>query len=380
MIPSDRNKPHPFRPLGLLILSVTAAAVALWLVRLPGDSRRARLALVEHWTYQLQDFAAAMGRVTRSDSDMLVIDYAVDSGDGLKPLTRAKVDKLKRKPDGGRRLVIAYFSIGEAEEYRPYWHAAWRDAPPDWIVAENCRWPKNYLVKFWDSGWRDIVFEGAHSYLEAIQDAGFDGVYLDRVDVYADIADRFPKSRQRMISFVKDLASSARARDPGFLVIVQNAEELLDDATYRAAIDGVAKEDLLYGVTDTGKRNPKSMVTETTRLLDTLKEDGKPVFAVEYLTSADAIAQAKSELEDLDYVGVFPSRALDGSDPAKVHASSSAAAEREEAEEPDTGTPEYAAANCDGVWKRAQEPKREAEALSAHVPSGARVPPAAAAK
>ena len=306
---------------------------------------------------------------------MLVIDYAADGDDdehdsgkggevggGLKPLKRATVEKLKRKPDASRRLVIAYFSVGEAEEYRPYWRQSWRDDPPPWIIAENCRWPKNHLVKFWERGWRDIVFAGANSYLEAIQDAGFDGVYLDRVDVYADIADRFPQARERMISFVQDLASAARARDPGFLVIAQNAEELLDDNGYRATIDAVAKEDLLYGVDKSGQRNANDMVEDTTRLLDLLKDDGKPVFAVEYLTSADAIEKARSELEELGYVGVFPTRALDGTDPVagatKEPAQATSKAEHNDWDTPETqahetGTPEYAVANnCDGVWKR----------------------------
>lgn len=327
------------------------------------------LAEVDLWIYQLQNFAQSKRRVTKSNSDMLVIDYAID-GDGeddggLKPLNRSAVEKLKRKPDGSRRLVIAYFSVGEAEEYRPYWRDSSRDSPPQWIIAENCRWPKNHLVKFWDSGWRDIVFSGAESYLEAIQNAGFDGVYLDRVDVYADISNRFPEARGRMISFVKDLASAARARDPDFLVIVQNAEELLDDKSYRATIDAVAKEDLLYGVAKSGKRNSEDMVEETTRLLDFLKDDGKPVFAVEYLTSADAIQTASSELEELGYVGVFPTRALDGSDPVEVPKKSASAAEPGRADEPEahpretgapeTGTPEYASENCDGVWKSAQK-------------------------
>ncbi len=335
-----------------MVVAVTAAIVMLWLVMPSEPTRSEALAQVSRWTYQLQDFASTMQRVARSDSDMLVIDYAIDDGDGLKPLKRETVEALKRKPDGSRRLVIAYFSVGEAEEYRPYWRVDWNSSPPDWIIAENCRWPKNHLVKFWDKGWRDIIFAGETAYLKAIQDAGFDGVYLDRVDVYADIADRFPEARQRMISFVKDLAAIARARDPDFLVVVQNAEELLDDASYRHVISAVAKEDLLHGVNETGKRNPPAMIEGSTRLLDQLRDDGKPVFAVEYLTNAEAIAHASSELSELDYIGVFPPRALDGSDPVKAKINSSEAAASDQPVTPETGTPEYASARCDGVWKR----------------------------
>lgn len=352
---TDDKAPSPlplFRPLGLMILAVTLAGVALWLVGPLRDPRRALLADVETWTYQLQNFAQSIDAAVRSDSDMLVIDYAIDGGDGLQPLSRKTVERLKYKPDGGRRLVIAYLSVGEAEEYRPYWKSAWREKPPAWVIAENCRWPKNYLVRFWERGWRDIIFAGDSSYLAAIRAVGFDGVYLDRVDVYSDIAEREPHARAHMIKFVKDFATVARARDPGFLVIVQNAEELLEDAAYRAAIDAVAKEDLLYGVAGTGERNPGAMVADSTRLLDVLTDDGKPVFVVEYLTNDTAIAAAKAELGELGFAGVFPTRALDGSNPVQVHVDAVTTAESRQSEEPESGTPEYARVNCDGVWKR----------------------------
>lgn len=349
---SQANRRHPLLGSGPLVVLVAGLALAVWFAMPAQQSRKAQLAGVRTWTYQLQDFARSQKRVATSDSDMLVIDYAADRGDGLKPLSRETVEHLKRKPDGSRRLVITYFSVGEAEDYRPYWKASWRAAAPDWIISENCRWPKNYLVKFWEKGWRDIVFGGAHAYLTAIQDAGFDGVYLDRVDVYADIAGRFPQARARMIDFVRDLAAAARARDPGFLVIVQNAEELLADSAYRATIDAVAKEDLLYGVDGTGKRNPPAMVTDTVALLDTLKAEGKPIFAVEYLTSRQAIAAARRALKARGYVGVFPTRALDGADPVAAHDVAVAAATPAE---PETGTPEYAQAKCDGVWQKASQ-------------------------
>lgn len=363
---TQKDAPSPlmlFRPLALLVGAVTTAAVVLWLVMPAADTRKARLGLVDSWTYQLQNLAQSRAAIAKSDSDMLVIDYAIDRGDGLKPLGRKFVEHLKRKPDGDKRLVIAYFSVGEAEEYRPYWQAAWQEAPPDWIIAENCRWPKNHLVRFWDEGWRDIIFSGADSYLKAIQDAGFDGVYLDRVDVYADIADRHPGARAHMVAFVKDLAQRARQRDPGFLIIVQNAEELLADEAYRATIDAVAKEDLLYGVNGTGKRNPDAMVKGSVEMLDLLRAEDKPIFAVEYLQSADAIASAGKELRAKGYIGVFPTRALDGAAPVASREAAVGDGAAVTPSEAETGTPEYAQAKCDGVWKRGALKPRDARTV-----------------
>ena len=60
-----------------------------------------------------------MPQLAANTADMLVIDHAKSSG--KVPLTREDVARLKVRPDGTKRLVIAYMSIGEAEEFRFYW-------------------------------------------------------------------------------------------------------------------------------------------------------------------------------------------------------------------------------------------------------------------
>lgn len=336
------------------LVGLAAALSVAWLAVSQGPDMS--LTSVEKWTYQLQGLGTALDELARSDSDMLVIDYARNTDDGMQPLTREQVARLQRKPGGGRRLVIAYFSVGEAEEYRPYWQKAWREQPPEWIIAENCRWPRNHLVEFWNEGWRKIVFEAPQSYLARIQDAGFDGVYLDRVDVYADIEDRFPEARARMIAFVADLAATARSRQPNFLIIAQNAEELLEHPDYVKTIDAVAKEDLLFGLSGTSKRNDDATIAESKRLLDLSKQQGRPVFAVEYLDRKSAIESATAELRKFGYTPVFPTRALDGADPVREPVANSRAPAPvappigNAAEE--YGTPEYAERYCQGVWRK----------------------------
>jgi endo-alpha-1,4-polygalactosaminidase (GH114 family) len=44
------------------------------------------------------------------------------------------------------------------------------------------------------------------------------------------------------------------------LIVPQNAEELLDDAAYRAVIDGIAKEDLLFGDGRSKHSNPQEVI------------------------------------------------------------------------------------------------------------------------
>jgi len=111
----------------------------------------------------------------------VIIDLFDDDGVSL---SHNDVSSLKVKEDGGRRLVIAYMSIGEAEDYRYYWKPEWKADPPTWLEAENPNWEGNYEVRYWDPDWQRIIYGNDDSYLKRIIDAGFDGVYLDIIDAF----------------------------------------------------------------------------------------------------------------------------------------------------------------------------------------------------
>ncbi len=124
--------------------------------------------------------------LSKTDYDVLVIDAFFDKDEML---TKEDVEKLQVKNNGARRLVIAYLSIGEAEDYRFYWKEEYDKNPPDWIVGENPRWEGNYPVKYWTIKWQDIIATGKDSYLKRILSAEFDGVYLDIIDGYENFED-----------------------------------------------------------------------------------------------------------------------------------------------------------------------------------------------
>ena len=99
-------------------------------------------------------------------------------------LSESDIESLKVKSNGGTRLVIAYMSIGEAEDYRYYWNEDWKDNSPSWLAEENSNWPGNYKVKYWDKTWQNLIYGNNDSYLKKILDTGFNGVYLDIIDAY----------------------------------------------------------------------------------------------------------------------------------------------------------------------------------------------------
>ena len=67
------------------------------------------------------------------------------------------IEELKVKDNGGKRIVIAYLSIGEAEDYRYYWKKKWNKKKPKWIIKENENWEGNYIVKYWSPEWKNII-------------------------------------------------------------------------------------------------------------------------------------------------------------------------------------------------------------------------------
>jgi len=115
--------------------------------------------------------------LSNTNYDMLIIDAFDNDG---RWLTKRDIRKLKRKANGGKRLVIAYVSIGEAEDYRWYWRKRWEWRLPSFIGMENPDWEGNYLVKYWDKRWKRII----RVYIWRVMRLGFDGVMLDKIDSF----------------------------------------------------------------------------------------------------------------------------------------------------------------------------------------------------
>lgn len=119
--------------------------------------------------------------VTSTNYDLIIMDLFFHENSSF---TASEVEQLRAKANGGKRLVVCYMSIGEAEDYRYYWQQDWNTNKPSWLDAENPEWEGNYKVKYWEKEWQDIIFGNDNSYLKKIVDAGFDGVYLDIIDAF----------------------------------------------------------------------------------------------------------------------------------------------------------------------------------------------------
>lgn len=283
-----------------------------------GDpTRPERLRAAKSWGYQLQHLDVE--RLSKAPHDVLVIDYSRD-GNHLGAFTRVDIDRLKSKPDGRRRIVLAYMSVGEAETYRFYWDWKWGGTwygwitawafAPGWLGPENPEWGGNFAVRYWHPGWQQIVI-GDGGYLDRIIAAGFDGIYLDKIDSSIEpIAKGRATALADMRTFVARIAHRGRAKSPGFLVLPQNGEELLDDPAYVALIDGMGKEDLLFGEYKEKAANPPGLIKRRIGMIEPLRRAGKPVLAVEYVDDPATIAKARKRLQDEGYIVHFADRDL----------------------------------------------------------------------
>jgi cysteinyl-tRNA synthetase, unknown class len=259
----------------------------------------------------------AVVQLKESGRDWIVLDAAF-AGD--TPWEQADLDTIRSGKAG--RKVVAYLSIGEAEDYRPYWQSEWisngkRTAnAPVWLGIENPDWKGNYQVKYWNADWQKLM-------LGAIDEAmaqGFDGVYLDIVDgfeTYEQGADGYlddrmnPETKQTyrrdMVDWVKAISARARAKDPAALVIPQNGSQLAEQKDFVEVINAQGIEDLF---TNGKNLQPTSHTDEILSHLKTLASAKKPVLLIEYPKTHQGQALSKKLAEENGLVWLVTDRQL----------------------------------------------------------------------
>lgn len=241
--------------------------------------------------------AAAITAITAVNADTFVLDqYFSDSPIAAGLYTAAELNQIRAGSSTPRNL-LCYFSVGEAESYRPYWNAAWDarhdgkpDAgAPDFLLEQNKQFKGNYRVKYWKANWQALLMGSDNAPLDLIIAQGFDGVYLDIIDGFESFEDGEdnrvnPETgqtyRRDMIDFVKKIADYARAKKPGFFVVPQNGTQLLAFDDHLATISGQGQEDLYYNANKLNKEN-----AETVAFLKKVRTAGKAVLVTDYPTA-----------------------------------------------------------------------------------------------
>ena len=213
--------------------------------------------------------------------------------------------------------MIAYLSIGEAEDYRAYWQRTWKTNPPAFLLAQNPEWKGNYRVKYWQAAWQQIILAD----VDKIMASGFDGVYLDIVDGFETFesedghnfmdnrlnTETKQSYRRDMVDWVKAVAARARKTNPAALVIPQNGTQLLTHADFLGTVDAIGVEDLFTNGDMLQKAADTKYILD---FLSRLAAAHKPVLDVEYPRRKELQAQVREQAASHGFVWIVTDREL----------------------------------------------------------------------
>ena len=131
-------------------------------------------------------------------------------------------------------------------------------------------------MKYWYREWQDIVYER----LRRVVDLGYDGVYLDGIDVYEYWEERgYLGAEELMVNLVVNISRFVKNLKSGFLVLPQNGLKLLRHDEYLDAIDGVGKEDTWFLLDE---RRSQAEIRHDLELLRLARSSGKLVLVIDY--------------------------------------------------------------------------------------------------
>lgn len=252
------------------------------------------------WLVQYQNIN--IDNIIKSGYKTIIIDYSKDGSDAHR-FTKHEIAKLKKN---GIR-VISYLSIGEAEDYRFYWKKSWYKNPPKWIKYENPNWKGNYKIEYWNKEWENIIY----TYLEKILEVGFDGVFLDVVDAYKYLDSNINDNAEKMIKLIEKISIYAKYQNPNFLIIPQNAEDLLkydNKNKFLNSIDGVGVESLWFYK---NKLQNKDITAYRLNFLKQLQSKGKFIYIIEYINKNIDTVKNLTLKNNFYYYIAKPNAALD---------------------------------------------------------------------
>jgi cysteinyl-tRNA synthetase, unknown class len=262
------------------------------------------------WTYQLQEID--LQKISQTEGRIVVIDPSLNGDGDTSGFWKSEdIQELKNSD----KIVLAYLAVGEAEDYRDYWRPEWSKTPPEFITKPvDDQFAGNYRVKYWKEGWQEIILER----LDRIAEAGFDGVFLDKVDAFEDWPNEASPAelREEMAGFVEKIKLRGESSKPGFQVFLQNGWAAWDDPRLAEKVDGVAIEELSLGWEgEDGSSTPADVQIEMREALSRAKERGWTLLVVDYPgpdTTPQDKQQAKAEAKRVGALQVLAPRELDG--------------------------------------------------------------------
>ncbi|MFN0194517.1 MAG: endo alpha-1,4 polygalactosaminidase [Aestuariivirga sp.] len=294
------------------------------------------LTRVKTWMYLLQrlEEPTLLKEAAASNYDLFVIEPGLDFKDGAYD-TGGLVKALQTKPDGSKRFLLAYIDIGQAEDFRSYWTKEWKPPKsgkpghPEFLLAPDPDgWAGDYGVAFWQPEWKSIWL-GTQGLIARLAELGFDGVYMDWVAAYDEPSVRRAADKagldpaREMLSLISGIRAEGRKLNPHFLVVPQNAADLIDadPEAYAAIIDGLGIEDTWFrgaanaswkskragDLKPEGDETPAQKIASYRRYLDR----SIPVFTIDYCVSKKNAARVYREAQAAGLIPLVTRVSLD---------------------------------------------------------------------
>jgi polysaccharide biosynthesis protein PelA len=110
--------------------------------------------------------------------------------------------------------VLAYLSLGEIEQHRPYF--SWAKSAGI-LIGENPNWHGSFYLDVRQESWRKRVVD---EFVPTILAAGFNGVFLDTLDDAAALESQHPQSYGGMKTAAANLVRSLRESFPRMRIMV----------------------------------------------------------------------------------------------------------------------------------------------------------------
>jgi len=295
----------------LIILLFAALIITCSCKKDPGSENIAAASLkdVRFWAYQIDGLEdpASIDAICSSHYDLVVMDQQRSISGSEDYNTQMDIERIHNSlnSQGGKKLVVCYIDVGQAESYRYYWNAGWQQGNPSWILdPDPDGWNNSFGVKYWAPEWKSIM----KGYIGKIINDGYDGIYLDWLLVFDDPAVRNAAQLEgkdpgeELISFIAELSSFSKELDSNFIFIAQNGAEMGEYPEYVRLFDAIAQEDIWYdgaGDPDNGGSqgdwpvDPGDSQFYISQLAK-WQNQGKPVFNVEYAQLPDNVSRAYS--------------------------------------------------------------------------------------
>ncbi len=191
--------------------------------------------------------------------------------------------------DRGKTL-LAYLSLGEVEEHRPYFPAVKAEGI---LLHENRAWRGSYFVDLRDPRWTARVIE---QLIPDVLHRGFDGLFLDTLDDAADLERSDPARYRGMTAAATRLVRTIRLHYPTIKIMMNRAYEILPDV--EEYIDIELGESIFADYDFETKRYrlvKRAIYREQVRLLKAAQErrPDLEVFTLDYWDPADTAGVAR---------------------------------------------------------------------------------------